>query len=233
MMLTELEHLLSFVGEGEPADAYKAAVIDFNALGKSTHSGRTRAYRYLRELYVLDPAGLLFRSLRLLWDTDRDAHPLLALLASLARDPAFRATAAPILSAIEGAPCGWSDFATAVQQRYPESYGDGIAAKIGRNAASSWTQSGHLAGRNNKVRTRANVTPAAVAFALLIGHTEGLRGDGLFDTLWCKVLDREVSVLRDLALRASQRGLIEYRSGGGVTEIGFRMLLKPFEGEDA
>jgi len=233
MMLAELEHLLSFVGEDEPADAYGAAVIDFNALGKSTHNGRMRAYRYLRELYVLNPANLLFRSLRVLWEVDPDAHPLLALLASLASDPAFRATAPPILSAIEGAPLGWSDFATALRQRYPHSYSENIAAKIGRNSASSWTQSGHLAGRYNKVRTRANATPAAVAFALLIGHTEGVRGDALFDTLWCKVLDREPSVLRDLALRASQRGLIEFRSGGGVTEIGFKMLLKPFESEDA
>lgn len=233
MMLAELEHLLSFVQEDESADAYRAAVVDFNALGKSTHNGRMRAYRYLRELYVLDPANLLFRSLRTLWEADSDARPLLALLASLASDPAFRATTPPILEATEGASLGWLDFASAVQRRYPESYGEGIAAKIGRNSASSWTQSGHLAGRYNKVRTRANATPAAVAFALLIGHTEGLRGDALLDTLWCKVLDREPSVLRDLALRASQWGLIEYRSGGGVTEIGFKMLLKPFESEDA
>lgn len=232
-MLAELEHLLSFVQEDEPADAYRTAVLDFNALGKSTHNGRMRAYRYLRELYVLDPASLIFRSLRLLWEADPEAHPLLALLSSLARDPAFRATAAPVLDAIEGAPLCWSDFATAVQKRYPGSYGEGIAAKIGRNSASSWTQSGHLAGRYNKVRTRANANPATVAFALLIGHTEGLRGEALFESLWCKVLDREPSVLRELALRASQRGLIEYRSGGGVTEIGFKMLLKPFESEDA
>lgn len=232
-MLAELEHLLSFVQEDEAAAAYKAAVIDFNALGKSTHNGRMRAYRYLRELYVLDPSNLLFRSLRMLWETDHEAHPLLALLSALARDPAFRATAEPVLNSVDGTPLDASDFAAAVEQRYPGSYGEGILAKIGRNSASSWTQSGHLAGRYNKVRTRANATPAAVAFALLIGHTEGLRGEALFDTLWCKVLDREPSVLRDLALRASQRGLIEYRSGGGVTEIGFKMLLKPFESEDA
>jgi len=233
MMLSELEHLLSFVPEGEPAEAYKAAVIDFNALGKSTHSGRMRAYRYLRELYVLDPANLLFRCLRTLWGADVEEHPLLALLVSMARDPALRATADPILNSIEGTRLDWSDFAKAVQKRYPDSYGEGIGAKIGRNAASSWTQAGHLSGRYNKVRARANATPATVALALFIGHTEGVRGDALFDTLWCRIQDRETSVLRDLAQRASQRGLIEFRSGGGVTEVGFKMLLRPIESEDA
>jgi hypothetical protein len=56
----------------------------------------------------------------------------------------------------------------------------------------------------------------------------------LFDTVWCKVLDRPRDVLLDLARRASQRGLLEMKHGGGVTEFGFRMLMRPFgrdEGE--
>jgi hypothetical protein len=35
----------------------------------------------------------------------------------------------------------------------------------------------------------------------------------------------------DLAFGASQRGLLELRSAGGVVDVGFRELLRPIEGE--
>jgi hypothetical protein len=33
----------------------------------------------------------------------------------------------------------------------------------------------------------------------------------------------------DLAVAASQRGLLEFRAAGGVVDIGFRELLRPFQ----
>ena len=228
MMLAELSMLLAAVPADAEQAAYKTAVIDVNCLGKGTLSGRRRSYRYLRELYALDPGDLAFRALRDLWDVDLDARPLLALLCALARDPVLRATSPPVLAAPEGSPVDAGMLARAVQDRYPGSYGDGIAAKIGRNTASTWTQSGHLVGRAHKRRGRAAATPAALAYALLIGHTEGLRGIQLFQSDWCSVLDRRPAGLSDLAVRASQRGLIDYREGGGVTEVGFKLLLRPF-----
>jgi len=231
MMLAELSALLDATPASAAKGDLKAAVIDHNVVGKRTLSGRQRVYRYLRELYALDPQALVFRALRDLWDVDHDARPLLALLSALARDPLLRATAAPILGAPLGATITAADLAEAVQAAYPESYNDVIAAKIGRNAASSWTQAGHLSGRSNKKRARVDCRPAAVAYALLLGHSEGRRGDMLFDTLWCRVLDSTKDVLVEETVRASQRGLLEFKHGGGVTEVGFRMLLRPFEGE--
>jgi hypothetical protein len=46
------------------ATAYKEAVVAQNVLGKKTLNSRQRSYRYLRELYGLDPGILLFRALR-------------------------------------------------------------------------------------------------------------------------------------------------------------------------
>lgn len=232
MMLAELSNLLDGTPASASAEDLKSAVIDHNVVGKNTLNGRQRTHRYLRELYALDPGALAFRALRDLWDVDADARPLLALLCALARDPLLRATAPAVLQAPEGAPVGSDDFAAAVQAAYPSDYGDGIAAKIGRNTASSWTQSGHLHGRTNKVRSRVTPTPAATAYALLIGHTEGRRGDMLFDTLWAHVLDRPKDALLELAQRASQRGLIDFKHGGEVTEVSFKTLLRPF-GSDA
>jgi hypothetical protein len=47
---------------------------------------------------------------------------------------------------------------------------------MGQNAGSSWQQSGHLRGKLNKVRQRANSRPVAVAYALILGHLCGERG---------------------------------------------------------
>ncbi len=229
MMLAELDSLLAATPESADAAVLKAAVIDQNVTGKKTLSGRNRTYRYLRELYALDPSHLSYRALRDLWNVDPMARPLLALLSALARDPALRATAPVILESPEGTHIAADDLSAAVRTAYPHSYSESIAAKIGRNTASTWTQSGHLAGRTNKVRAKAAPTPAAVAYALLLGHTEGLRGLPLFDTLWCKVLDRPRDVLVEQAQRASQRGLIDLKHGGGVIEVGFKMLLRPYE----
>lgn len=229
-MLAELESVLA----GTPVDAVatdlKAAIIDHNITGKNTMSGRQRTYRYLRELYSLDPSNLMFRALRDLWDTDTDSRPLLALLCAMARDPLLRAASLRVANVPEGASVTPADLSTAVQEAYPGAYNDAIAGKIGRNAASSLTQSGHLRGRKNKVRTRVSPTPASLTYALLVGHAQGRRGLMLFDTEWCRVLDRPRDALIELARTASQRGLLEFKHTGDVTEIGFRMLLRPFEG---
>jgi hypothetical protein len=65
----------------------------------------------------------------------------------------------------------------------------------------------------------------------MLGYLQGIRGQALFDTLWAKVLDHPKSHLFDLAFIASQRGLMEFRQAGGVVDVSFRELLRPFEGE--
>lgn len=229
MMLADLARLLEAVPASAGASQLQAAVVDDNVVGRNTLSGRKRCYRYLRELYALDPSLMVFRALRDLWDADVEARPLLALLAALARDPLLRATASVILEVPIGAQVTSGDLGAAVQVAYPDSYNDAVAAKIGRNVASSWTQAGHLVGRSKKSRAHIECRPAAVTYALLIGHMEGRRGGMLFDTLWCRVLDCSEDALMEQAIRASQRGFLEMKHGGGVTEVGFQMLLRPFE----
>lgn len=220
-----------------PADAtateYERAALESNLLGKTTDGGRRRTFRYLRELYLLRPDALLFRALRDLWPDDPDARPLLAGLSALARDAVFRASSAIVVQSGPGDTLTSHDLADAVGEHFPSSYSDSTLAKIGRNTFSSWEQTGHLAAgeRTSKVRTRATCRPSNVAYALLLGHLEGARGEGLFDTRWAQVLDQPRSHLFDLAVAASQRGLLEFRHGGGVVEVSFHELLRPFEGE--
>ncbi len=226
-----LAALFDAVPPGAPAAAYEQAALDANVLGKDTDGARRRTYRYLRELYLLRPDSLLFRALRDLWPVDPPARPVLAGLCALARDAVLRASSSAITSSSPGDTLEAADLADAVGEQFSESYSASTLAKIGRNTFSSWEQTGHLAeaGRATKVRTRAVCRPADVAYALVLGHMEGVRGRALFDTLWARVLDQPPSYLMDLAASASQDGMLELRQAGGVVEVGFRELLRPFD----
>ena len=51
--------------------------------------------------------------------------------------------------------------------------------KVVRNAASSWTQAGHLRGRGRKTRQQVQATPVVAAYALFIGFATGRRGSSV------------------------------------------------------
>lgn len=233
IMVDGLSTLLDALPADASHDAYRSAAIDDNILLKDAEGARKRSFRYLRELYALDPTHLLFRALRDLWPLDREAQPLLAGLCALARDPAFRSTAATILNSSPGDEITSEDLELAVEEQFPGNYNAGTRNKIGRNSSSSWEQTGHLraVSRYEKVRSRAAARPASLAYALLLGHLEGARGQLLFDTFWAQVLDHPRGHLVDMAAVASQQGLLEFRNSGGVIEVGFRELLRPMEGQ--
>lgn len=226
IMLSDLRALLSSVPADSSLDDYTAAVLEENVLGKTSLNSRKRSLRYLKELFLLDPDRLLFRSLRDVWELESEGQPLIAMLSALARDPTLRATASVILPAPRGQLITSHHLEEAVQARFDDSYSDPVANKIGRNAASSWTQSGHLEGRSNKKRKMALATPASTAYALLLGHLEGERGLGLFSTVWAKALDATDSEIGDLASAAATRSWIEYKRFGDVIEVGFKWLLR-------
>lgn len=233
IMLRELRVLLGTCARHATPEDYRQAVIDDNVLQKGTVTTRRASLRQLQELYALDPQVLLFRALRDLWDADEDAQPLLALLCAVARDPLLRATAETVLSTSPGEAVTPEMLATAVDMAFPGHYKPTVLHVIGRNTVSSWQQSGHLAGRTHKVRSRAKSRPVAVAYALLLGHLCGASGNALFQTLWARLLDAPEHILRSQAATASQAGWIDYRHAGGMTEVGFRYLLRDITSEGA
>jgi hypothetical protein len=232
IVVPALQLLLAEVGTRSSAVDYEHAVLEDNVLGKDTIEARRRTMRYLRELYVLRDDSLLFRALGDLWNDDPSGQPLLAGLCALARDSVFRASAVAIFDSDPGDEVLSADLADAVGKSFPESYSDATLAKIGRNTFSSWEQTGHLEAhaRTTKVRRRAVCTPSSTAFALFLGHLEGVAGASLFDTVWVRALDQPRAHLIDLAVVASQRSLIDFRHSGGITEAKFTELLRPIEG---
>ena len=224
-MLAELEDVVGAAPSDNRREDYARAIIEENTAGKQTASTRKLTDQRLGELYALDPRVPLFRIFRHLWDLDVRSHPLLALLCALARDPLLRATASPVLTTAPGTELARQDLTDAVRDAVGNRLNESILDKVVRNAASSWTQSGHLKGRVRKVRQRVSPTPGSTAYALALGYLLGYRGQRLLETLWAKVLDVSTAGIVGLAHDAKRLGILDIKQAGEIIEINFPTLL--------
>lgn len=224
IMLAELRSLLASVEANGPYGAYQSAAVEQNVTHKVTQSTRLKTLRHLRELYGLSCELPVFKALRSLWDADREAQPLLALLCALARDPVLRSTIDEVLAVPVGDEVRPMHLANAVNASFPGHYSPDVLARTARNIASSWEQAGVLQGRARKLRQGPCATPVSTTFALYLGYRCGTRADALLATPWTRVLDRSDSELRRLAAEASRQGWLTYRQAGGVTDVRFDFL---------
>ena len=229
IMLSELRALLANCRPDATRHDYLAAINEDNCLGKRTVATRKLSSQRLSELYALDPKVPLFRVMRRFWYADKDENPTLALLLALARDPLLRVTAEPVLRMRPGEELARQPMTDALHRAVGNRLSESTLDKVVRNAASSWTQSGHLKGHGRKVRQRLTATAATTAYALLLGYLTGTRGVALFETLWAHVLDAPAGELMHLAIDARRLGFLERRQSGGVIELAFSRLLAPDE----
>ncbi len=232
MMLAELRALLSFVDVVDSARSdYLEAIQTVNCLGKRSGKTRTLTFRHLADLYALNPNMLVFRSLRFFWQRDVDGQPLLAALCAYSRDPLIRATAPFVLGFQEGATVTREGMEEFIDAQEPGRFSKATLKSTAQNINSSWTQSGHLAGRVRKVRARAVATPAAASLALLLGYVSGLRGESLFKSDFTRMLDCSFEKTIELAEDASRRGWISLKRVGQVVEVLFPNLITSQEME--
>jgi len=232
MMLDELTALLSYVDRSEAKKAdYLHAIEAENCLGKRSGKTRRLTYRHLAELYSLDTNHLLFRALLYFWQRDEEGRPMLALLATYARDSIFRTSASLILKAPEGSIITRDSVEERLDSLEPGRFSKATLKSTAQNINSSWTKSGHLTGRNKKTRSRAIPTPSSAAYALLLGYLTGARGQGLFSSEYTKLLDCSKEQVIELAEQASRRGWITYKRVGNVIEVLFPSHINQQEQE--
>lgn len=225
IMLDELTGLLRSATPQAKRSDYRELIVNHNCLGKRTTATRRISDQRLSELYALDSDVLLFRLMRQFWLAEESGRPLLALLLAMARDPLLRLTAPPVLRLRPGEELGRQALTDALNRATGSRFNEAVLDKIVRNAAASWTQSGHLQGRSRKTRLAVKVTPAVVTFALLLGYALGARGAVLFETLWAKVLDASRDELIQLAMDAKRLGYVDVKVAGGVVEVSLSRLL--------
>lgn len=226
MMLAELAAALTAVPVSSGTADYREAILLRNVLGKTTDTTRQKSYRHLRELYALDDAVPIFKLLRTLHAIDAASLPLLAMLVAWSRDPLLRATTPAVLEMPEGTLVTTEDLAQAVVTCFPDHYSEPNCNKIARNAGSSWTQSGHLAGRAKKIRQRVKPTVVAVTMALFLGDIAGAHGASVFSNPWCRLLDLNPDRAKAMGQEAYRAGLLNLRAVGEVVELSFPMFAE-------
>lgn len=224
-MFNELRALLSYCRPDATRENYLSAIQEDNCLGKRTVSTRRLSGQRLSELYGLDPAILIFKIMRYFWYLDREGQALLSLLLALARDPLLRITAPVVLRIRTGEELNRQPVTDILTQKTGTRFNENTLDKIVRNAASSWTQSGHLKGHSHKIRQNVTPTIATTTFALLLGYLSGTRGKALFETLWSKVLDTPANLLIQFTRDAKRLGFLDMSQSGDVMELSFSRLL--------
>lgn len=224
-MLDDLTALFDVCRPNATRTNYLTAINDDNCLGKRTASMRKLSSQRLSELYALDPNVLLFRIMRRCWYADREGRAILSLLLALARDPLLRATARTVLRMRIGEELARQQMTDALSQAAGIRFNENTLDKVVRNTAASWTQAGHLKGRGRKVRQSVRPTAANAAFALLLGHLAGKRGESLFETLWAQTLDAPRGELMQLAVDARRLGFLDMSQSGGMIDVAFSRLL--------
>lgn len=230
MMLGELEHLLNHVGHVQTShDAYVHAIVKDNCLRKRSAATRKYTADYLTDLYMLDFSYPLYRSLHYLWFRDEMSRPVMALICAYVRNGLVRDSAKYILNLSLYAHPVKTDLENFIDSIYPGRFGVNMIQSLVRNLLSTWTQSGHLKGKSNKVRKKPEFGAGAIVYALLLGYLLGLRGISLFESDYIKLLDTSMERLMELAEEASRRGWFVFKRVANVIEVLFPKLLTPAE----
>ncbi len=226
IMVEEFVKLMASCNANATVEDYRKAIIEDNVLLKNSSGARVESFRRLKQLYSLDPSKIIFYAMRELWGYTTSSHNLLSLLCAIARDPILRSTTQLVLEASEGTTLTAKDFERIVSESFPGRLNPKTLASTGRNLASSWTQSGHLLGEKGKTRQKVTPDSTVISYALFLAYLSGDRGNALFDSMWLKLLDTSVHHLHNLAQQAAQKGWLEYRHAGQVTEITFRHFME-------
>jgi hypothetical protein len=232
MMFAELETLLAYANNPEiDKNVYRHFVVDENCLGKRSAKTRILTYRHLVDLYALDRNIILFRSLLYFRDRDLPARRLLALTCAYARDPVFRSTAPFILKFSGGTTISRNALEDFIDSQDAGRFSKATLKSTAQNINSTWTQSGHISGRAQKVRACATPSAGSVAYALLLGYLTGARGQALFQTEYAKLLDCTPDRAIGFAEEAARKGWIVFKRVGNVIEVLFPNLISQEEME--
>ena len=230
MMLAELDSLMGHFGKKEVShETYIDSIIVDNLLAKRSVSSRRYTANYLTNLYILDFSTPLYRSVHYLWFRDEISKPLLAFLLAYARDSLLKCSAGYILGLPIGVSPVKTDLEELIDSKYPGRFSIKMLQSLVRNLLSTWTQSGHLSGRTNKIRKRPDYGPGAVCYALFLGYLTGRRGISLFETDYIKLLDGPVEKYMDLAEESSRRGWIIFKRIQKVIDVSFPNFLTSSE----
>lgn len=229
MMLTEMRLLVSALPIQTTEQAIAQAITEENVLEKPTLSSRKKSLRHLIELYTLDPRRTLFRILWQLGHEDFESLPQLCLVCAYARDSQLRQSFELVRRLRLGEVLERTAMEQHLEEGFPGRFSPAMKKSMAQNVNTTWTVTGHLAGKAKKLRQLPAPRPTSAAYAVLVGYLSGLRGEQLLNSPYAALVSSSRAQLDSSLALASAKGLISMKRAAGVVEFDFSHLLNPAE----
>ena len=231
MMFLEMRILIRSMPLKITKDDFNKAIVDENILEKPTLSSRKQSFMRLTQLYGMDPSQALFRVLWELGHADLDSLPQLCLVCAYARDPQLRHSFELIRTLRPGELLVRADMEQHLENGFPGRFSRNTKASMARNVNTTWTFSGHLAGKTKKTRQLPEPRPLSAAYAMFVGYLTGLRGERLLDSVFASLVASNRSQLLAALSLASAKGLLSLKQAAGIVEFDISNLLTSAEQE--
>ena len=226
MMLTEMKQLQLALPLDASQDDFRKAIETRNLLAKPTQSSRHGSYRHLVTLYGLDFQKPLFRAMRRLAKDQPSDLPLLAMLCVYGRDPQLRHSFKLIDGLAPGTVLPREKMEEHLELGFPGQFSEAMRMSLAQNVNTTWTASGHLAGRAKKIRSLPRPAWAASTYAMFVGYLMGLRGEILLGSVFARLVSAAPAQLLAHLTTAASRHWLRLRHAGGVVEIDFSQLAQ-------
>ncbi|MEQ1765234.1 MAG: hypothetical protein ABL984_19050 [Pyrinomonadaceae bacterium] len=225
MMLNEMDALVAALSVTATKDDFVRAIIDENVLGKPTLSSRKESLTRLNQIYGLDPATAVFRTLWRFGHLDPSSLPQLCLICAYSRDPQLRHSFSFIRALKPGELLVRSLMEEHLAQGFPNRFSSGMLASMARNVNTTWSFGEHLTGKVKKVRTLPQPRPITAAYAMFVGYLSGLRGEQLLGSVFADLIGANRTQLLSALSLASAQGVMSLKQAAGIVEFDFANLL--------
>jgi len=204
--------------------------IRYNVFGKKSADGIRQTTNNLKKLYSFDLSYPPFKALKHFWQIAEEMDkPILALIYAIGHDYLLDESISVVMGIKLGDKVTIEKMEENIESYYPNKYSDSTRKSTAQNIASSWKQAGFITGKVKNIRTQPVISYNIVAFAFFMAYLDGLRGDFIFTSKWVKALCLSESHLRELAIEAAKRDILQYQYAGSVTAISFNHLLNKLE----
>jgi hypothetical protein len=193
---------------------------------KKTKTNQYKTTGYLKQLYGFDVKYNPFKVFKYFWqiapETDK---PVLSLLYAIGED-FLLAESYPVVASIKlGDKVTIEKLEENIESHHQERYSVNTRRSLAQNLASTWKQAGFITGKVKNIRTQPDIGYYTVAFAFLLAYCNGDRGDFILTSKWSKALSLGDTQIRELAIEAAKRDLLQYQYAGNVTAISFNNLF--------
>jgi len=222
IMLLELSKVMSFSIE---KDNYIESMAN-NVFGKRSQDGIKKTSSLLTQLYTFNYNSANFMAFKYFWSISNNSErALVAFIYAINNDYLLQESISVISKCRIGDKLEIVEIEENIKRYHPNRFTKNTIRSVAQNIASSWKQSGFVTGKVKNIRTENEITYQVVCFAMLLSYIGGLRGDFINQSYCVLSLCLSEAKVRELALEASKRDLIQYQFAGNITSISFNILL--------